>query len=93
MGKSCQMRSADEAELVLDEMQKLDEKIAPSRRLAQELSNVFKGKGIDLPTLGCGPRPPSPLFAPGTRRFNIFCLCHPKTNTNQLNPILCRLIV
>ncbi len=46
---------------VLDQMQVLDQEIAPPRPVTQQNRNLFSGLGIDLTALGGRFRPPAPL--------------------------------
>ena len=54
------MRGGKMPVLVLNEMQMLDEEIAPPLALAEESTHLLQGPGIDLPALRCAGRPATP---------------------------------
>jgi hypothetical protein len=68
-----EMRCREMPELVLDEMQMLDQEIAPARPVAEQRLNFVKRLGIDLAALG-GCRGPTAATPSGWRmlaRLNI----------------------
>src|SRR5262249_62138486 len=59
MGKRGKMRSREMAVLVLNEVQMLDEKVAPAFPLAEERAHFVKRGRIDLAALRRARRPPA----------------------------------
>ncbi len=61
VGQRCEMVSRDLMVLVLDQMQMLDQEIAPPRPVAEQELNLVGGGRIDLSALGRRLGPPAPL--------------------------------
>ena len=59
VGKRCEMRRRDLVILVLDQVQVLDQEIAPPRPVAEQKLDLMGGRGVDLAALGgrLGPLP------------------------------------
>jgi hypothetical protein len=53
------MGSGEVAVFVLDEMQMLDQEVAPARPVSQKALNLFKSGGVDLTTFRGLPGAPS----------------------------------
>src|SRR3954465_12776181 len=54
VGERGEMRGRDLAILVLDQMQIFDQEVATPRSVAEQLLDLVRGGGIDLPSLGRG---------------------------------------
>ena len=52
VGKRCEMRRGNLAIGVLDQVQMLDQQVAPPRPVAEQKRDLFSGQGIDLAALG-----------------------------------------
>lgn len=54
VGERGEMRGRDLAVLILDQVQIFDQQVATPRSVAEQLRDLMRGGGIDLPSLGCG---------------------------------------
>ena len=63
------MRGREVAVAVLDQMQMLDQQIAPARRVAEQRAHLVERRRIDLAALGRAARPALAAAAAARRRI------------------------
>jgi hypothetical protein len=68
VGKRGKMRGGEMAVFVLDEMQMLDQEVAPARPIAKQRAHFRKRLRLDLPAFRRAARPAVWLSARGARR-------------------------